>query len=45
VDVCHKPYKEFVDAMKATTDVMYEVADGTVKPFNEKTEYAVKIFY
>ena len=45
VDVCHKPYDDFVDAIKATTDTMYQVAAGEVKPYDEKPEYVTRIFY
>ena len=45
VDVCHKPYDSFVDAIKATTDVMYKVATGEVKPYDEQPEYVTRIFY
>ncbi|MCL2404657.1 MAG: beta-galactosidase [Defluviitaleaceae bacterium] len=49
VDVCHKPYDDFVSAVKQTTDCMYDVATAKQPPYGHKDdempEYATKIYY
>jgi hypothetical protein len=35
MDVCHQPYKELTDAIKATNERLYKVADGQLKPFDK----------
>lgn len=45
VDVCHKPYADFIEGIKATTSVMYEIAAGEKAVFDEPIEYTERIFF
>ena len=45
LDICNQPYKELVDAAKLTHLIMYEVADGKEKPFDEVIEKIPSIHY
>lgn len=45
MDICNQPYKELTDAAKLTHQKMYEVANGTVKPFDEVIEKIPSIHY
>jgi len=45
VDVCNRPYKEFIDGIKATSDCMYDVACGNQNAFDEFPEVAPRLFY
>lgn len=38
IDVCNKPYEQFVQRVKECSESLYEVADGKRAAFNEKTE-------
>ncbi|MDR0406436.1 MAG: beta-galactosidase [Clostridiales bacterium] len=43
LDVCGKPYPEFEEAVIKTGERMYDVARGTVPPFNEPVKYIPRI--
>ncbi len=45
MDICNQPYKELIDAAKLTHKKMYEVANGSEKPFNEIIEIIPQIHY
>ena len=45
MDICNQPYKELVEAAKLTHQKMYEVANGTEKPFDEVIEKIPSIHY
>lgn len=45
MDICNQPYKELIDAAKLTHNKMYEVANGTAKPFDEIIEKIPPIHY
>jgi hypothetical protein len=38
MDVCHQPYNELTDAIKATNERLYKVADGQLKPFGKAVD-------
>ena len=44
LDVCNRPYKEFCAAAKSTHKKIYQLADGSEKPFSETLEYLPKLF-
>lgn len=37
VDVCNKPYYEFLDGIIAANKVIYDIADGNIEPRSEKS--------
>jgi len=45
VDVCNRPYQEFIDGVKATTACMYDVSNGAKDAFAELPEYTPNIFF
>ncbi len=45
VDACQQPYQEMVDAALATAAVLYPVADGKQKAFDDLPEEIPSIFY
>jgi hypothetical protein len=45
MDICNQPYKELVKAAIESHSVIYEVASGTVLPFNETLERIPSIHY
>jgi hypothetical protein len=44
LDVCHRPYKELSEAGIASHERIYDVASGTVEPFDDVPEYLPKLF-
>ncbi len=44
LDVCHRPYREMAEAAIASHEQVYEVAAGTVAPFDDVPEYLPKLF-
>lgn len=38
MDICHQPYKELTDAITATNERLYKVADGQLKPFDKAVD-------
>ena len=45
IDICNVPYKEVVEAMKATHQRMYRVAMGKEKPFDKIIKKVPSIYY
>jgi hypothetical protein len=43
VDVCHRPYRELVEAATRTHEAMYEVMDGKTKPFDRVAREIPKV--
>jgi hypothetical protein len=39
VDVCHKPYEDFIYGVKQTNSIIYEVAAGKRPPYGIKPDY------
>jgi hypothetical protein len=39
VDVCHKPYQDFIEGVKQANSIIYEVAAGNRPPYGIKPEY------
>jgi hypothetical protein len=45
VDVCNRPYDEFVSGIITANDELYEVADGTQQPTTEKADEITAVFF
>jgi len=45
MDICNQPYKELIEAAQLTHKRMYEVANGTAKPFDKVIEKIPPIHY
>lgn len=45
VDVCNRPYDEFVSGIVTANDELYEVADGARQPTTEKADEITAVFF
>lgn len=45
VDVCNRPYDEFVSGIVKTNDELYEIADGSRQPAAEKADEITAVFF
>ncbi len=43
VDVCHRPYRELVDAARRTHEAIYDVAQGSTPPFAREAQEVPKV--
>ena len=43
-DICNRPYKPLCDAAIKSHEAVYEIAEGTVKPYNDEPIYLPKLF-
>lgn len=44
-DACHQPYRELVDAARASHQRLYRIAARQLEPFNEKVEYRPALYH
>jgi hypothetical protein len=44
LDVCNRPYDALCSAARASHERLYDVATGTVQPFDDAPEYLPKLF-
>jgi hypothetical protein len=44
MDVCHRPYEELAKAARAAHERLYQVADGTLAPYDDAPAYLHRIF-
>lgn len=44
LDICNQPHKPLCDAAIKSHEAVYEIADGTVNPYDDAPEYLPKLF-
>ena len=44
LDICNQPHKPLCDAAIKSHEEVYEIADGTVNPYDDAPEYLPKLF-
>jgi hypothetical protein len=44
VDICHRPYEHVVEGARTAHERMYDVAAGTLPPFDDCPEYLPMLF-
>ena len=44
LDICNRPFQELCDAALASHQRMYQVAEGTLPPFDDAPEYLPPLF-
>ena len=44
LDICNKAHKPLCDATIKSHEAVYEIADGTVSPYDDAPEYLPKLF-
>ena len=44
LDICNRPYEEICSAARQSHSVMYDVAAGNLKPYDDAPEYLPKLF-
>lgn len=43
-DICNRPHQALCDAAIKSHELMYKIADGSVKPYNDRPAYLPKLF-